>query len=146
MGMSKTIFYNRLLSMNRAFMKLTPWSRCLLEKVNSSSATQKTSHFVCHRTFMEAEDSLPRYQKTTIQPNSEPHESSLHPLIVFFKINFNITFPTKHRHSKRFFPFRFSDQHLLCISGPDNLFFVKTNSVHIISEAHSAIIHFNFST
>jgi len=40
---------------------------------------------------MEAEDSLPRYQTTTIQPNSEPHESSLHPLTVFFKINFNIT-------------------------------------------------------
>jgi hypothetical protein len=40
---------------------------------------------------MEAEDSLPRYQKTTLQPNSEPHESSLHPLT--FKKNFDIIFP-----------------------------------------------------
>jgi hypothetical protein len=85
MGMSNTIFYNRLLSMSRAFMKITPWSRCLLEKVNSSSATQKTSHSVWLRTFMEAEDSLPRYQKTTIQPNSEPHESSLRPLAFSLK-------------------------------------------------------------
>jgi hypothetical protein len=136
-GMSNTVFYNRLLSMNRAFMKITPWSRCLLEKVNSSSATQKTSHFVCLRTFTEAEDSLPRYQKTTIPPNSEPHESSLHPLTIFLKIKFDITFPTNHRSSKRRFPFRFSDQHLLCISGPYNLFYEKTNSVHIISEAYT---------
>jgi hypothetical protein len=54
MGMSNTIFYNRLLSMNRAFMKITAWSRCLLEKVNSSLATQKTSHFVCLRPFIAA--------------------------------------------------------------------------------------------
>jgi hypothetical protein len=85
---------------------------------------------------MEAEDSLPRYQKTTIQPDSEPHESSLHPFTVFLKINFDITFPTNHRSSKRCFPFRFSDQHLLCISGPYNSFYEKTNSVHIISEAY----------
>jgi len=121
--------------MNRVFMKISPCNRCLLEKVNSSSVTQKIFHFVCPRTFVEAEDSLPRYQKTAIQTNFEPHESSLHPLT--FKTNFNIIFPTKHRSSKICFPFRFSDKHLLFISDPCNFFYVNTNSVHAISEVYT---------
>ena len=86
------------------FMKTASWNRRLLEKVNSSSATQKISHFVYPRTFMEAEVSLPRYQKTIIQTNSDPHESSLHPLTL--KINVNIIFPTKQRSCKRCFSFQ----------------------------------------
>jgi hypothetical protein len=52
---------------------------------------------------MEAEGSLPCSKKSTTSPYPEPHESSPHRPILFFKNHFSIILPATSKSSKWFF-------------------------------------------